>query len=197
MKKILKVVGVALCLVAFTQNSKAQFGVGLDLSMPLGDFGKGYGIGLGGSVSYDHAIGDNMKIGGQVGYLRFGGKNIDEDPNPLYDADFSSSLAMIPILGNFKYYFADNTNGFYGIASIGMSMTTWKSSQNEVVGYDFATGKFTLEKKSYSDSKTYLTFGFGAGYLINEKIDLSVRYMSVSSEGSASNFINLRAAYNF
>ena len=50
MKKILKVVGVALCLVAFTQNSNAQFNVGLDLSLPMGDFGKSSGIGFGGSL---------------------------------------------------------------------------------------------------------------------------------------------------
>jgi hypothetical protein len=197
MKKILKVVGVALCLVAFTQNSKAQFNVGLDLAMPLGDFGDGFGVGFGGSVGYDHAIGDNMKIGGQVGLLRFGGKEPEvADP----EDDYSSSIMLIPILANFKYYFADNTNGSYGVASLGMSMYKYKYEHTYTdQEYNYTTGAITEVKETdnFDVSKTYLTFGVGAGYLINEKIDLSVRYMSVSSEGSASNLINLRAAYNF
>lgn len=208
MKKILKVVGVALCLVAFTQNSKAQFNVGLDVALPLGSFGEGSGIGFGGSAGYDHAIGDKMKIGGQVGLLRFGGKETDAEKtaSEYYD-DYkhSSSTMLIPILGNFKYYFADNTNGFYGLASLGMTMYKYKSetsySYETLTGYDYTTNSYTYETKEYSSkgdfSKTYLTYAVGAGYLINEKIDISARYMIVSGDGGSSNLMNLRVAYNF
>lgn len=199
MKKILKVVGVALCLVAFTQNSNAQFNVGLDVAMPIGTFGEGNGIGFGGSAGYDHAIGDNMKIGGQVGLLRFGGKTpegFDEDE------DYSSSLMLIPITGNFKYYFADNTNGFYSVVAIGMSMYKYKSEYTyTTTEYDFTTTPWTTtEVKNTVNgdlSKTYLTYAVGAGYLINEKLDFGLKYAIVAGEGGSIAYINLRAAYNF
>lgn len=201
MKKILKVVGVALCLVAFGQTAKAQFNVGLDLSMPMGDFGTGSGIGFGGSVGYDHAIGDNMKVGGQVGLLRFGGKTPEGWDE---DEDYSSSTMLIPILGNFKYYFADNTNGFYGIGSLGMTMYKYKNEYTYTTfdyNYNSTTYSWDItEKKETVNndfSKTYLTYAVGAGYLINEKIDISARYTIVSGDGGTLNHLNMRVAYNF
>ena len=205
MKKILKVVGVALCLVAFTQNSKAQFNVGLDVSMPMGNFGEVYGIGFGGSAGYDHAIGDKMKIGGQVGLLRFGGKNDDDGVSPYYKYYTSStSLMLIPILGNFKYYFSDNTNGFYSSVSIGMSMYKYKNETSYTVsewsGWDANYDPIYQDVKYSNDNsfnKTYLTYAVGVGYLINEKMDFGLRYTIVAGEGGSLAHLNLRAAYNF
>lgn len=199
MKKILRVVGVTLCLVAFTQDSNAQFSVGVDLGMPLGDWGQVAGMGFGASAGYDHAIGDNMSVGGQLGFMRFGGKEpdwIDEGD------DYSSSYTLMPILGNFKYYFVENTNGAYGIASLGMTMFKAKSEHTYTTEkYDFTTTPITVtevkETDNFDFSGTYLTYAVGAGYLINEKIDLSARYLIVSSEGASSAAFNIRAAYKF
>lgn len=195
MKKILKLVGVALCLVAFTQNSNAQFSAGADLVLPMGDWGKSASMGFGASVGYDHAIGDNMSIGGQAGFTMFGGK----EPDNLADGDeFSSSYILIPILANFKYYFTDNTNGAYGIASLGMTSYKYKS-EHTYDTYEFSGGtlKEVRETDEFDFSGTYLTYGVGAGYLINEKIDLSARYLIISSEGASSAGFNIRAAYKF
>lgn len=126
MKKILKVVGVALCLVAFGQTAKAQFSAGVNAALPMGNVGDVISLGFGVSLGYDYALDDKMSIGGEAGFTFFPTKDPDfiedkyADGTKHYDS-YSRSYSMIPILANFKYYFADNTNGLYGIGSLGLT----------------------------------------------------------------------------
>lgn len=167
MKKILKVVGVALCLVAFTQNSSAQFkaSVGADIGYVTNDgMGLSYGLALGG----EYLIGDNMGITFHTGY-------------DIVSTDFEGlTFSLIPLQPGFKYYFTDNESGLYGHAQIGLTMSRSSS--------DFG-----------SSSSTNLSYAAGVGYLINEHIDLGLRYQIVSAEegGTSLKWIALRAAYNF
>lgn len=208
MKKILKVVGVALCLVAFGQTAKAQFSAGVNAALPMGNVGDVISLGFGVSLGYDYALDDKMSIGGEAGFTFFPTKDPDfiedkyADGTKHYDS-YSRSYSMIPILANFKYYFADNTNGLYGIGSLGLTSLMYKVSytrNEQKIDWTPSTGwSYSYEKKSYEDSfsGTYLSFGAGLGYIINEKIDLSARYLTVSSKGGSSSFLNIRAAYNF
>lgn len=196
MKRLLKLSLAAIILSAFTINANAQFNAGIDLALPLGDFSNGAGVGFGASIGYEHKIGDNIGVGGELGYLMFTTKSDD-----LFD-DYSSSISMIPILGNFKYYFSENTNGAYGKAAIGMSMYKFSYSYSyETFVIDNSTFPPTLtpvtEKVDDSISKTYLTYGFGGGYLVNEKLDISAEYRIVSGDGGSLAYLNLGFGYNF
>ncbi len=165
MKKILKVVGVVLCLIAFTQNSNAQvkFSAGLDVGKVMQE---GYGLLYGVSVGAELPIGDNMGVCFNTGY-------------DLVGNEFDGlTTSMIPLMGGFKYYFSDNTSGAYGKADFGMT-------------------QFRASGEGFSSSSTDLTFGAGAGYLVNENIDLGLRYNIINGEGESTGLIALRAAYNF
>lgn len=166
MKKILKVVGVALCLVAFTQNSQAQFkfSAGADVGFVTNKgLGLSYGLALGG----EFLVGDNIGITFHTGY-------------DLVSHEGNGTISLIPLQPGFKYYFSDNTNGLYGHAQIGMTM-------------------YRVSFSGYSASSTNLSYAAGLGYLINEHMDLGLRYHIVSADegGKALNWIALRAAYNF
>ncbi|MBE7440854.1 MAG: hypothetical protein HS119_00155 [Flavobacteriales bacterium] len=77
MKKILKVVGVALCLVAFGQTAKAQFSAGVNAALPMGNVGDVISLGFGVSLGYDYALDDKMSIGGEAGFTFFPTKDPD------------------------------------------------------------------------------------------------------------------------
>lgn len=169
MKNILKVVGVALCLVAFTQNSSAQIKVsaGADVGYVTNEgMGLMYGLALG----VEKPMGDNMGLTFQTGY--------DMLTTDIEDASFS----LIPFQAGFKYYFADNESGFYGHGQLGVTMYRFT--------YDYGI-------VSGSESKTYLSYAAGVGYLVGEHFDLGLRYNIVATEGTSLNYIALRAAYVF
>lgn len=170
MKNILKVVGVALCLVAFTQNSSAQIKIsaGADVGYVTNEgFGLMYGLALG----VEKPMGDNMGLTFQTGYDIL-----------TTDVEGGGTFSLLPLQAGFKYYFADNESGFYGHGQLGVSM--YKYSYD----YGYVSG---------SESKTYLSYAVGAGYLVGEHFDLGLRYNIVASEGSSLNYIALRAAYVF
>lgn len=175
MKKILKVVGVALCLIVFTQNSNAQirFSAGLDVGKVLET---GYGLNIGLALGAEKPIGDNMGLTFQTGYDII---TLDKD---VMGSGASSS--MIPIQAGFKYYFTDNESGLYGHAQLGVTNFRIKQDFGGFVG-------------SVSASSTDLSYAVGAGYLVNENIDLGLRYNIISGNGGSLAYIALRAAYNF
>ena len=193
MKNFIKFAAVALIVTAFTTNANAQFSAGLDVALPLGDFSEASSFGFGASVAYDFPLSDQMSVGGQAGYTLFPAKTPDGAPD-----DYSASYANIPILGNFKYYFADNTNGFYGMASVGISIFSSKIEYT-YESFEFVNGNFVTTEETFKadNSGSYLTFAPGIGMILNEKIDLSARYMFISSEGSSTSYMNVRAAYVF
>ena len=45
------------------------------------------------------------------------------------------------------------------------------------------------ETGGYDGSGTYLTYGFGGGFLINEKIDIAAEYRIVSGDGGSLAYI--------
>lgn len=169
MKNILKVVGVALCLVAFTQNSSAQIKIsaGADVGYVTNE---GYGLAYGLALGVEKPLGDNMGLTFQTGY------------DMLAVEGEGASASLIPLQAGFKYYFTDNEGGFYGHGQLGVTMHKVK------VDTGFGT---------YEASGSYLSYAAGVGYLVGEHFDLGLRYNIVASEGSSLNYIALRAAYVF
>ena len=179
MKKLLQVIGVALCLLVFTQNSQAQvkFSAGLDIGKVLE---KGYGLNYGILLGGEYLLNDNMSITLQAGYEKF---SLDKD---YFGGNPSSS--MIPVQIGFKYYFTDNEGGLYGHLQLGATKLKWKQDLGGFLG-------------TYEDSPTGSSGALGVGYLINGNIDLGLRYniVSVTNVNGVSNldYVSLRAAYNF
>ena len=184
-------------MVSFSQTTKAQFNAGLELAMPLGNFGTAASFGAGATLGYDYAANDNLSIVGQAGYIKIFEKAPDRTLDP--GESYSTSMGLIPIQAGVKYYFADNTNGFYGLALVGVHIYKY-TSDHTYMSQDYSAYPVITEVKktdNFDYSGTFVSYAIGAGYLINEKIDLSVRYNIISSEGSASAYLGIRAAYNF
>ncbi|MCB0402324.1 MAG: porin family protein [Flavobacteriales bacterium] len=196
MKNLFKLTAAGFAIVLFSFNANAQFNAGLDIALPMGDFADAASLGYGVSLGYEHKIGDNMGVGGEIGYMMYSTKDIGAG---LFN-DFSYSLSMVPILPYFKYYFTENTNGVYGKATLGMTLTTSSISYSFDVlsGFDANFNPiYTTQKFDDSSSDFDLTYGVGAGYLVNEKIDIAVEYRIIAASGSNANYLNFGAAYNF
>ena len=193
MKKIIKIIGVALLMTAFTQNSTAQFkfNAGLEVGLALED---SYGMMYGASIGGEYGIGDdNMGITAQVGYVLA--------PVDL-PSDFTNvSSSFLPIQLGYKYYFDTNEGGAYlhGQLGVHMFMTSYDFEYETFDRFDPVTFEiiYKTEKESYSDSSTNLSYALGGGYLINENIDLGLRYNIVTATGGNFSYLGVRAAYNF
>ncbi|MGB0883043.1 MAG: outer membrane beta-barrel protein, partial [Vicingaceae bacterium] len=187
-----KIVSVALLMAAFTQTSKAQFkfSAGLELGFALeSNYGLMYGASLGGEMP----IGDgNMGITAQAGYILA--------PIDLGNTFENISSSFIPMQLGYKYYFDSNESGPYVHGQLGFHL--YKLSyeyEYETFDFDPVTFQFVTktETRSFSDSSTNLSYAVGGGYLINENIDLSLRYNIVAASGGSFNYLGVRAAYNF
>lgn len=161
-----------------------QISLGLDLALPLGDFGDAYSLGIGPAVGFELPVGDNLGVTAQVSYQIL---MVDSELS-----DFIKSASMIPIQAGLKYYFMEQQEGFYGHGMLGVHMQS-------VTTEDIDLGPFgTIE--GTSDSNTNLSWGIGAGYQL-EKLDIGVRFNSIMPDGdapdgaSSSSYIGLRVGY--
>jgi opacity protein-like surface antigen len=176
MKKVFLLTAIA-GLFAFS-SVKAQkdvamtgpkLGIGAEFAFPMGDFGDGYKLGYGGSLTYQHPIASNLNLTGNAGYLDFTGKEVS-----VMGVTFKNpSIGFIPVKAGLRYFLAENifVNGELG------AVFSTKSG----VGTAFA----------YSP-------GIGVEFPVADKstIELGGRYEGWSNNGTSS-FIGLRLAYNF
>lgn len=183
---------LALATVAVAGSLMAQdsgFSVGLDFAIPMGNTADLYSFGLGPVVSYEKEAGSQGLLGLSVAYTIMFPKE-----------DFVKSGAIIPIQAGYKYFFDDIREGIYIGAMVGYGIQTVKTK-------DMNFGPITVEGESSSNA------GFAlapvVGYVVNERLDLGLRYQlimtsdsndgSINSNSSSTSFpyIGLRAAYNF
>ena len=195
MKKTFLSIALVIGLIGVTTIANAQngrFSVGAELGLPLGGLGDAQSMGFGGSVRYEHPIGDNIGLTGTAGYLIFSGKDQTFDFGPLGSFTFEGpDLAMIPIQAGLKYYFSDNQDGFYGQAEVGVHISSYSISGS-------------------SSSSTDLSYAPGIGYHL-ANIDIGLRYQLISYEttvvdpitfesvsgSSTEGYLGLRIAYVF
>jgi hypothetical protein len=81
------------------------------------------------------------------------------------------AMNLIPLKAGFRY----NFGGFYVEPQVG----------------------YTIAKAKGGDSDGGFTWAPNVGYMINNMIDLSARYESVSLDGSSLSHLGFRVAYNF
>ncbi len=186
MKKIV----LSLAAVAFTLGAMAQsnqLSLGVDLALPMGDFGDAYSLGVGPAVGFEVPVGDNLGVTVQVAY------DILMVKSDL--SDFIKSASMIPAQVGLKYYFMDQQEGFYGHGQLGIHASSVKSEEITIS----IPGLATITTPSETTSSTNFSWAIGAGYQM-EKLDIGIRYNSISPDSDidgakASSYIGLRVAY--
>jgi len=192
-RMILATMAFVGCGMAMAQENR--FSAGLELGVPLGDFGEFYGIGFGVSLGYEIPIGSNLGFMAQAGYISFSGKDIEFMGITVAEAE---AAGMIPVQVGLKYYFTDNQEGFYAGLLTGVHMQSVETIEVTSTGFE---------------EKTEMKTNFGVaplvGYIIGENIDLALRYQMIFAEGVevtatgveettvTNSYIGLRAAYMF
>lgn len=169
MKKI--VLGI-LVLISFSQvnaqSGNNGLGVGLDLGLPLGDFGDAAKLGIGGSVKFLYGVGTSGQLTLTSGYTTFKAKDIPSG----YDA----SSSIIPILAGYRH----NLGGLY---------------LEPQLGYGIYGSKFSYQNVSESSSDGAFTWAVGAGYAMTPGVDVGVRFQSATKEGEALNLLGIALRY--
>lgn len=175
MKKLVLVCLLAtLSVAAFAQKGAIDINGGVDVALPLGNFGDGFGTGFGATVKGLYGVSDEGQVGLTLGYIHFGSKEDLGDGN-------SVSFGVIPILALYRHHFGS----LYVEPQIGLSANRSKIT---VSSSEFNFGG--------SASSTSLGYAAGIGYLLGD-IDISARYQGLSRGGSSSGFAAVRIAYNF
>ncbi len=177
---------VALAGGMMAQSNQLSFG--LDVALPMGDFGDAYSLGIGPTVGFELPVGDNLGVTIQAGY------DILMVKSDL--SDFIKSSSMIPAQAGLKYYFMEQQEGFYGHGQIGIHASSVKSEEYTISGGGIIPD---IVVPSETTSSTNLSWAIGAGYQL-EKLDIGIRYNSISPDSDiegaeASSYIGLRVAY--
>lgn len=184
MKKMKKILTSVFLLVAFfattafAQKGDITIGAGIDVGLPIGDFGEGYGVGIGATAKGMYGLSDAGQATLTLGFIRFG---LKDTPDGM-----SGSAGLIPVLAGYRHRFDD----LYAEGQIGLTVVR---SSVTVKGLEGIPG---LGSIGGSSSKTNFGYAFGGGYLFNNW-DLGLRFQGVSGEGGSLNFVALRVGYNF
>ncbi len=178
----------ALVLSLVTINAKAggdngRFSVGAEAALPMGTFGDGYSLGVGGSLRYEMPMGDNLGLTATAGYISFSGKSVAGYTAPSY--------SMIPIQVGAKYYFQEQQNGFYGMVELGVHSLSYKVNLPSI---NYTTGAVTYTETTFT--ATDLSFAPEVGYML-ANVDIGLRYQIISSTGGSTSYLGVRLAYVF
>lgn len=189
---------LTLCMAAFALAGSMmaqdnRFSAGLEIGLPMGDFGEVSSLGIGGTLGFEAPVADQIGLIAQAGYISFMGKEYETVTvvNGVVTTESvkADASGIIPVQVGGKYYFSDNQEGAYLGALFGVHM----QSVEEVTGINVTTGTFETEKSL----KSNFSFAPLLGYIVGENIDLGVRYQIISAEGGSSSYLGLRAAYMF
>ena len=175
MKKILTVVVLctAFALCSHAQKGQITVSPGLEIGLPIGDFGEAVNLGFGLTAKGLYGINDESDVTFTLGFIRFGSKNVDSDD------DVKASTSLIPLMPGYRYKFNEQ---FYGEGQLGLTVVR---SKVNVSGW---SGGFNA-------STTNFGYALGVGYMLG-KIDLGLRYQGVSATGGSLSLVGIRAAYN-
>lgn len=173
----------AVAMMGFSQvNAQVDFSGGLEVALPLGDFGDFASLGFGVSLGGEYGINDNISADLQVGYIFL---MVDDALS-----DLVKSSAMIPAQVGVRYYLDTKGTGAYVKGMVGIHSVSTTTE-------DFEFGGITVEGET--NSETNLSFGGGIGYFVNENIDASVRFNIITTDvegADASQYVGVRIAYN-
>lgn len=176
-------------LAAFGMSaaSWAQIGpvsFGAELALPTGDFGDSYPLGYGVSLGYEHPVGEKLGVTLQAGYVLL---SVDDAVST-----FIEKSSMMPIQVGAKYYLSTRGAGLYAHVQAGVHSIS-------VTSKDLDLG-FLGTIPGTTSSESYLSGALGLGYMLNDKVDVGVRYNIIAPDSdvegaSASNYLGVRIAY--
>jgi len=171
MKKLLLI--PVLFFAVFTANAQApdgfQFGGGIRVGLPIGDFSETHSFGIGGELQGEFGFSDNFSGIITAGYTSFFGKTID-----ILGTSFKiDAVGLIPIIAGVRVYPSDN---FFIGAQAGVGILTGGGSSESGFNYQPQIGYNTehfqialcyngLSKNGSTLSHIGLTaiFKFGSG----------------------------------
>jgi hypothetical protein len=175
-----KSIMLATFFVVISFVSSAQFSAGLDFAQPNWE---GASLGYGVSVGYEYELSDNLGATAQVGYILMG-----------VDDAFFNNYSMIPVQVGAKYYLDDKSSGLYAHAQAGIHSVSSTTPEIVIPGGGIIDD-IVIPEETYTNSNT--SFAIGAGYIVNENIDASVRYNVLTYDGFSVNYIGMRIGYTF
>jgi len=185
----MKKIAALLFIVLFTSSSLFAQGMGAGVqggvALPMGDFGDMVSTGFGGQGNFVFNVNKNLGITGSIGYYTFG-TNSDFD---IILKDYSFST--IPVLVGARYCFTQKNFKPYVAAELGMFFSSFS--------YTYASEwSIFLESESdqeVSDSGSDFGYVFGAGFMLpigkKADLDVSVKYNTISSDGTSLNYITI------
>ena len=184
MKKIIVLFAIfALTLTSLNAQEKTvKFDIAGELGMPMGDFSDVAGFGFGLSTKAYYPFNEQMDFTVLLGYDYFSGKDVE-----TLGYNYEYSYSALPILFGVKYDLSNVTPGFYAGGETGFTVMMFS--------YDYEyENPYTGQKESYSfdDSTTEFTFGFSAGYEVNN-FDISAG-MRLVDMGNL-NYLVVRVGY--
>ena len=153
---------------------KSQFSIGVEGSLPIGDFAKAYSFGFGGSVQGDFWVAPELALTANVGYISYSGKSV----TTTYTAGTTTvstttkypSNGLVPVLAGIKYKFGGSM--VYASAQLGAAFSTQSGG-----GSSFA-------------------YAPGIGFNFSPNFDALLKYQGYSSKGgNTSSAVGLRLAY--
>ena len=146
----LLVCGAVAANTQSSESKKVQFGGGLRLGLPVGNFHLSHSLGIGVELQGEYKIAQNASLTGTTGFTNFIGKSETWDD---YKYKYQS-VGYIPILVGARYY--PSTNAFVG-AKLGYGILTGAGSG----------GAFNFEPSvGYNADKYQLALGYNA--LVND-----------------------------
>src|SRR5215467_860871 len=172
MKKMYVVILAAIISTgAIGQKGKNYLGVGVGLSMPLGEFANDYKRGIGVDAKAMLGVGQSGAVTFTLGYSAF---------KEIADFDETTSTAVIvPLLIGYRH----NFNGFFVEPQLGYALYPYKHN--------------SAEDGFYTSTGSAFNWALNAGYMFKNKLEVSARYQTGTSTGITVAIFGLRLGYNF
>ena len=154
MKKAIFATAVAL-FIGFGANAQIRLGAGFMGGLPMGDFGDFAGFGIGGGVSGEYMVTDNIGAGLSAGYILF-----TEAEEGLGD------WTQIPVHLQGSYHFMPGEDfNFYAGLGLGMNFASYTSPEITI-------GPITIPEETVNDSEFAIVPRAGINYMFSDALGL-------------------------
>jgi hypothetical protein len=175
-----------LLMPAVLTAQEGKLSAGVELGLPVGDLADVTSIGFGATIGYEHPLMDRVGLLGRTGLNLFLGK----DFNTGFAQVEGGNWIMVPFQVGGKYYVQEEGNGLFVSALAGLHYVRNKVEVTtpSVLGVSFGTSAIV-------DSSVDVSFAPAVGYVVNEQLDLELRYQVIAESGSSISFLGLRVAY--
>lgn len=160
----------AVATTAEAQASSSRFGINAGIALPMGDFGDAVGMGIHAGGHFSMGLSGNLGLRINADYGRYSG----EDGTGIDNVTFLGGVANL-------VYNINTSSGLKPYIFGGLGFYNWKVDPFDV-------------------SESDLAFNVGAGYdftLGSAKMFTEVRYLSIQSEGEATNTLPIVIGIRF